>query len=145
MKLQILAHNLKTMALYYNVLGFIIDVLSCVSHCCLCLSTDQLTIEVMPKVVVAGQGNPAVFVAVASGISTSNNSFKYQWRKRDSNSLPSKVLGVNEQNLTIPNVTSSDEGQYYCTVTNEWDSSVDSNDVTLSIFGMLDFCSLELL
>ena len=131
--------------MFLKIFGFIIDLLSCVSHCCLCLSIDQLTIEVMPKGVVVGQGNPAVFVAVASGINTSNNSFKYQWRKRDSNSLPSKVLGINEEVLTIPNVTSSDEGQYYCTVTNEWDSSVVSDDVTLSIFGMLDFCSLELL
>ena len=109
------------------------------------VSTDQLTVEVMPRNVVVGQGNTASFIAVANGISTSNNSFMYQWRKRDSNSLLIKVLGVNEAMLTIPNVTSDDEGQYYCTVTNEWDSSVESDDVTLSIFGMLDFCSLELL
>ena len=109
------------------------------------VSTDQLTVEVMPRNVVVGQGNTAIFIAVTNGISTSNNSFMYLWRKRDSNSLPSKVLGVNEAMLTIPNVTSDDEGQYYCTVTNEWDSSVESDDVTLSIFGMLDFCSLKLL
>ena len=39
--------------------------------------------------------------------------------------------------LTIPNITESDGGQYYCTVTNEWDRSVTSDEVSLSIFGML--------
>ena len=82
-----------------------------------------------------GKGNTATFTAMASGISTSG--FMYQWRKRDSNSLPDKVSGVNNSVLTIPNVIESDGGQYYCTVTNEWDRSVMSDEVSLSIFGML--------
>ena len=72
---------------------------------------------------------------MANGVSTNN--FRYQWRKRGSNNLPSKVTSVNEEVLTISNVTESDEGQYYCTVTNEWGRSVESDNVTLSIFGML--------
>ena len=84
-----------------------------------------------------GKGNTATFTAMASGISTSKNNFTYQWSKRDSSSLPDKVLGARGIILTIPNVTESDEGQYYCTVTNEWGRSVRSDDVTLSIFGML--------
>ena len=84
-----------------------------------------------------GKGNTATFTAMASGISTSENNFMYQWRKRDSNSLPNKVSGVNNSVLTIPNVIESDGGQYYCTVTNEWDRSIMSDEVSLSIFGML--------
>ena len=84
-----------------------------------------------------GKGNTATFTAMASGISTSENNFTYQWSKRDSGSFPDKVSGVRGIILTIPNVTESDEGQYYCTVANEWGRSVRSDDVTLSIFGML--------
>ena len=84
-----------------------------------------------------GKGNTAVFTAMASGISTSENNFMYQWSKRDSNNLPDKVSEVNDSELIIPNVTESDGGQYYCIVTNEWDRSIRSDEVSLSIFGML--------
>ena len=91
----------------------------------------------MPDNLIIGNGTDARFTAVATGISTHKNSFVYQWRKRDSNSLPDKVADANKTMLTIPNVLGSDEGQYYCIVTNEWGTSVRSNEVTLSIFGML--------
>ena len=91
----------------------------------------------MPTDLAVGKGRNATFAATASGISTSENNFIYQWKKRDSNILPAKALGANGTVLTIPNVTESDEGQYYCNVTNEWGRSVRSDDVTLSIFGML--------
>ena len=73
---------------------------------------------------------------MASGVNTSNSNFVYQWRKRDSNSLPDKVSGVNGSVLTIPNVTESDNGLYFCVVTNEWDRSLESANVELTAFGM---------
>ena len=91
----------------------------------------------MPASLTIGKGKTAEFTAVATGISRSENKFIYQWRKRGGNNLPDKVSGVQETVLTIPNVTESDEGLYYCTVTNEWGRSMESNDVILSIFGML--------
>ena len=63
------------------------------------------------------------------------NDFTYQWKKRGSDGLPNKVSGVNGTVLTIPNVLESDEGQYYCIVTNEWGRSVESDDVTLTVEG----------
>ena len=61
----------------------------------------------------------------------------YQWKKRGSDSrLPDKVLGVSGEILTIPNALESDEGQYYCIVTNQWNRSVKSNEVTLTVEGM---------
>ena len=99
--------------------------------------TDQLTISIIPANTEIGKGTTATFTAIASGISTSENNFMYQWSKRNSSSFPDKVSGVRGTVLTIPNVTESDEGQYYCTVTNEWGNSEVSDDVTLSIFGML--------
>ena len=98
--------------------------------------TDQLAIVVTPSSLLIGRGTTAEFTSMASGVSTNENNFRYQWKKRGSNNLPSKVTGVNEEVLTIPSVTESDEGQYYCNVTNEWERSVESNNVTLSIFGM---------
>ena len=91
----------------------------------------------MPAGLEIGKGMTATFTAMATGISTSESNFMYEWKKRDSDNLPDKVLGVNGTVLTIPNVTESDEGLYYCNVTNEWGTSMRSNDVTLSIFGML--------
>ena len=63
------------------------------------------------------------------------DNFQYQWRKRGSNSFPSKVSGVNGAVLTIPNLNKSDEGHYHCTVTNEWGRSKMSDDVILSVEG----------
>ena len=83
-----------------------------------------------------GKGQNVTLNATASGISTNESNFKYQWRKRNSNSLPDKVFGVNGRVLTIPNVDSSDSGSYYCTVTNEWDIRLESADVQLTVFGM---------
>ena len=97
--------------------------------------TDQLTISSTPESLKIAKGKTAVFAAMASGISTNENNFIYQWRKRN-NTLSEKVLGINESVLTIPDVLKSDEGLYYCIVTNEWGRSVESNDANLTVFGM---------
>ena len=81
-----------------------------------------------------GERGTAQFTATTSGVNKRN--FMYQWRKRGSSSLPNKVSGVNGTVLTIPNLVESDEGVYYCTVTNEWGYNVRSDDVTLSIQSM---------
>ena len=98
--------------------------------------TDQLTIKVLPSELEIVRGGTARFTATASGINTNNDTFRYQWKKRGSNSLPNKVLGVYGTELTIPNVTESDEGLYYCVVTNEWDKIVESNNVNFTVYGM---------
>ena len=64
------------------------------------------------------------------------NNFMYQWSKRGSNSLPNKVSGVDGPTLTIPNLIESDEGRYYCTVTNEWGRSVKSDNIILIVEGI---------
>ena len=95
---------------------------------------DQLKISITTHLVLL-EGETALFTATASGINKEN--FTYQWTKEGSNSLPNKVSGIHGPILTIPNVTESDKGQYYCTVTNEWGRHVDSNNGTLAISGML--------
>jgi len=95
-----------------------------------------LTISVSPSSLLIGKGTTAQVTAKANGISTEESNLIYQWMKRGSNSLPDKVSGVNGTILTIPNVTDSDEGQYYCIVINEWGTSVKSNDITLIVYGM---------
>ena len=101
--------------------------------------TDQLIVSVIPNHKAVVIGGTADFTATASGISTDSNTFIYQWKRRDGSNLPDKVSGLNGTMLTIPNVTESDEGLYYCIVTNEWSSSMESNDVDLTVYGMLTF------
>ncbi|XP_065918202.1 receptor-type tyrosine-protein phosphatase S-like isoform X7 [Dysidea avara] len=92
---------------------------------------DQLSIRVAPTNPVIGERGTANLTATASGVNKRN--FMYQWMKRDSSSLPNKVSGANGAVLTIPNLVESDEGKYYCTVTNQWDNSVSTDDVTLKV------------
>ena len=99
------------------------------------LPTDKLSISVTPTNKTVGEGATAIFTATTSGINKQN--FVYQWKKRGNRNLRSKVSGVNGTELMIPNSLKTDEGQYYCTVTNEWGRSVESNDVTLTVVGML--------
>ena len=49
--------------------------------------------------------------------------------------MTNKVLGVNTTVFTIPNLTVSDRGDYYCTVTNEWDRNMESNSITVTVKG----------
>ena len=97
------------------------------------LLTDQLSINVTSPSLKVREGGTATLTATANGKNMEN--FKYQWRKRGSNSLPNKVSSINGTVLTIPNFLESDEGQYYCIVTNEWDRSVKSNNITLILEG----------
>ena len=80
-----------------------------------------------------GLGGTTQFTATGSGVNMQN--FVYQWKKQKA-SIPSKVSGVNGAVLTIPYLVESDEGVYYCTVTNEWGNSERSVYVTLSVQGM---------
>ena len=98
------------------------------------LFIDQLVITISPNNLIIGKDKPAEFTATASGINM--NSFIYLWKKRNSNSLPDKVSEVNGTVLTIPDCNKSDEGQYYCIVTNEWNRSVESDNANLTVFGM---------
>ena len=94
---------------------------------------DLLAIEAKPKNTLTNKGGTVQFTANASGVAI----VMYQWRKRDVDNLPDKVSGEDTLVLTIPNIDRSDEGQYYCIVTNMWNRSLESNHVELSIYGML--------
>ena len=94
---------------------------------------DLLAIEAKPKNTLTNKGGTVQFTANASGIAI----VMYQWRKRGVDNLPDKVSGEDTLVLTIPNIDRSDEGQYYCIMTNMWNRSLESNHVELSIYGML--------
>ena len=97
------------------------------------LYVDQLSIRVTPTSLTVGKGDTAQFTAIASGINMNN--FRYQWMKRGSNSLPDKVSGDTGAVLTISDTVKSDRGKYHCIVTNEWNRSMKSDDVTLVFEG----------
>ena len=91
-----------------------------------------MNITVTSDDVLIGKGKTVVFNAEARGIGT----LMYQWRKRGRNKLPNKMLGSDTPILTIPKIRKSDKGKYYCTVTNMWSRSVESDSVTLKVYGM---------
>ena len=97
---------------------------------------DKLFIAVKPNYSVIASERTAQFSAIASGVRTNESNFMYQWRKRGSDSLSEKGSGIDGTVLSIPDVHKTDEGQYYCNVTNEWGRSVQSNDVTLLVQGI---------
>ena len=93
-----------------------------------------MSISVTPTSSTVGEGATAEFIATADGINKKN--FEYQWKKRGNGNIAKNASGVNGAVLMIPNSLNSDEGQYYCTVTNEWGNNKDSNDATLTVEGM---------
>ena len=96
------------------------------------LFTDQLAISAMANDSLVRKGRTVQFNATVGGV----GKLTYQWWKRGVDILPGKVLGQNTTVLIIPNMEESDEGQYYCNVTNEWGRSVQSSNVTLRFYGM---------
>ena len=96
---------------------------------------DQLDVIVTPNgMVTLYDRETARFTVTASGISE-ENLFVYQWKKRGSGGLPDRVSASNKNVLVISNLSKSDEGDYYCTVTNEWDRTVESKVINLHIEG----------
>ena len=80
------------------------------------------------------EGGTVTFIAASTGI-TDKKQLIYLWKKNGRNRLPNKVSGRRSAMLTIPNLMKSDEGQYYCNVTNEWGNSVKSEYITLTVQG----------
>ena len=62
-----------------------------------------------------------------------SDQFIYQWRKMDSNTLPSSARGMNTHTLVILSVNSSDSGSYYCVVTNQWGNTAKSMKATVNV------------
>ena len=76
---------------------------------------------------------PITFICSATGYNV-----KYQWTI-GSGSFPSKVTGINTNTLVIPDVRSSDDNTYTCTISNDG-GSVTSNPAKLTVTGMTIKC-----
>jgi len=97
--------------------------------------TDQLSIEATSDNRVIGEGGIAELTVTASGVNSRN--FVYKWKRRGSQ-FSDRVHGISTATLTIGNVIKSDEGSYYCNVTNEWGNSR-TKDITLTVKGTCVF------
>ena len=75
----------------------------------------------------------AIFKCSATG-----DNVKYQWTI-GSGSFPSNVTGINTNTLVIPDVRSSDDNTYTCTISNDG-GSVTSNPAKLTVTGMTIKC-----
>ena len=101
----------------------------------LLIITDDIVISQHPESVTLATGNMLTLSVTASG--PGNNSFKYQWKSRNSTSLPDGANGVKTSNLKIRSVTTSDSGSYYCVVMNQWGKMMESNNATVTIWRKL--------
>ena len=98
-----------------------------------CIYADKLFINATSPDQVIGEGETVWFTITASGINMRN--FDYKWEKRGGQ-FSDRVRGINSTTLIIRSTLLSDEGQYYCNVTNEWGNSIRSDDITLTVEGM---------
>ena len=79
----------------------------------------------------------ATFTCSATGYNVN-----YLW-KIGSGSFPSKVTGINTDTVVIPDVRSSDDNTYTCTISNDG-GSVTSNPAKLTVTGMtIKYCMLK--
>ena len=74
---------------------------------------------------VVAINNSVTLNATANGPGSEH--FKYQWGKMGNNTLPSTASGQGTSILTFTALTMDDDGSYYCTVTNQWGTTVKSN------------------
>ena len=87
--------------------------------------------SVVPNNLLIAEGGTAQFNITAVG----TGEIMYQWKKRNANRLPDKALGEDTPVLRIPNLDKSDEGLYYCIATNTLNMTVESNNITLTVYG----------
>ena len=99
--------------------------------------TDYIIITQHPQIgITLAKGNMLQLNITANG--PGKTDFRYQWKKRGSNSLPNRVNGEDTSKITISLVTPSDSGSYYCVVTNQWGNMTTSNDATVIV--LCKFC-----
>ena len=109
-----------------TIISFLVD--------CIITFIDYIIITSHPESdVTLANGNRLRLSLIADG--PGKNNFKYQWKKRGSNSLPNRVSGEDTSKITISLVTPSDSGSYYCVVTNQWGNMTTSNDATVTVLG----------
>ena len=72
--------------------------------------------------------------------STTGYNVNYQWTI-GSGLFPSKVTGINTNTLVIPDVRSSDDNTYTCTISNDG-GSVTSNPAKLTVTDMTITCHM---
>ena len=97
--------------------------------------------SVMPNNLLIAKGRTAQFNITATSI----GELRYEWKKRNVNRLPDKVLGEDTSVLIIPNLDKSDEGLYYCIATNTLNISMESINITLTVYGKLvdTYCYIQ--
>ena len=96
---------------------------------------DDIVISQHPQSVTLATGNMLTLSVTANG--PGNNRFNYQWKRRDSTSLPDRANGGRNSNLEIRSVSTSDSGSYYCVVMNQWGNMIESNDATVTVWRKL--------
>ena len=95
--------------------------------------TGQFTVTVTCNNSLFAERKTAKLAIHATGEGT----LTYQWRRKGGEQFPDKALCRDTKELIIPEVDRSDEGVYYCIVSNISNITVESDNIKLTTYGML--------
>lgn len=76
-----------------------------------------------------GVGDQAVFVCKGEGFGR----LHFKWQRESGNISSSAVADMDTGILTIPELSSSDKGNYRCVISDEWNSTVYSEYIQLNV------------
>ena len=118
------------MELYKSLKAFLVLALLCYL---LKSFTGQFTVTVTCNNSLVAEGKTAKLAINTTGEGT----LTYRWRRRGAGWFPDKALCRDTKALIIPEVDRSDEGEYYCIVSNISNITVESDNIELTTYGML--------
>lgn len=96
-------------------------------------SLFSIVIKVNPQNVTTAVGRTVSLSCSASGV----NDATYEWMRKGK-MIPPKAKGSNTNELVIPNIQTSNRGDYRCTASSG-NVSVNSEFGTVSVLGELDY------
>ena len=101
------------------------------------IDSPRITMQPVSRVIRYNERNVLVFEIAATGVGHVN----YLWQKYDSYSdswisVSSRAVNDTSPTLNFKVIAEEDQGIYHCVVTN-YDGSVTSDNVTITVFGKL--------
>ena len=110
-----------------------------VNHITVSTASPIITLQPISRTFKSKKRNVLVFEIVATGHGVGQ--IEYTWQKYDSFSnswIPVSDRAINDTSPTLnfSVITEEDQGMYHCVVSN-YDGSVSSDNVTITVFGRL--------
>ena len=108
-----------------------------VNHITVSTASPIITLQPISRTFKSKKRNALVFEIVATGV----GQIEYIWQKYDSFnnswiSVSDRAINDTSPTLNFSEITEEDQGMYHCIVSN-YDGSVSSDNVTITVFGRL--------